>query len=62
MTTNYNGWQIEVSDTDGNAKAGDLSFIKSGIASRLVLTASGNVGIGTTSPVAKLEVNGIVKW
>jgi hypothetical protein len=57
-TSSQNGWQIEVSDAAGNQAAGDLGFTESGISSRMVLQKGGNVGIGTTTPGAKLDVLG----
>lgn len=41
---------------------GEISFsVNSGYSSAAVISGSGNVGIGTTSPGAQLEVNGNVK-
>ena len=63
QTTNRAGWQIEVNDaaTGGNQPGGSLGFTESGVAGgRLVLAAGGNVGVGTTTPSAKLDVNGNV--
>ncbi|EKD65865.1 MAG: hypothetical protein ACD_49C00078G0004 [uncultured bacterium (gcode 4)] len=57
-TTNQPGWQIEVWDATGNQNAGDLGFIESWVAARLVLAKGGNVGIWTTAPAEKLQVNG----
>jgi hypothetical protein len=41
------------------AEGSDLRFFNS--ADRLTISGSGNVGIGTTNPVEKLEVNGGIK-
>jgi len=43
--------------TLGGATTGDINFKPAGT-SRLYLASSGNVGIGTTRPVAPLQVNG----
>lgn len=48
---------IVVLDTGSN---GTITLTTQGVA-RMVIDASGNVGIGTTSPTVKLEVNGNVK-
>jgi len=51
-------------DTDGNAKiyntysTGDLIFGSGGYNDRMRILANGNVGIGTVSSTAKLQVNG----
>ncbi|MBI2273958.1 MAG: hypothetical protein HYU70_09195 [Bacteroidetes bacterium] len=59
MTANQRGWQIEVSDANGNQLAGDLGFTESGVTGgRMVIKKGGNVGIGTTSPSEKFSVNG----
>jgi hypothetical protein len=57
-TASQHGWQIEVSETNGNQPAGDLGFTEIGIAGRFVIKKGGNIGIGTTSPSEKLSVNG----
>lgn len=61
-TGNQNGWQIEVSDANGNQFAGDLGFTESGVAAgRLVLKKGGNIGIGLLDPTERLSVNGNVR-
>ena len=40
--------------------ANDLDFRTNGV-KRMVIESSGDVGIGTTNPTARLEVNGVVK-
>lgn len=52
-------WAIMATGTGSAPGAGPLAFYDSSAgAYRLVMNNSGNVGIGTTSPGAKLEVNG----
>jgi hypothetical protein len=46
--SNYN-----VSDGSGN-----LEFVTGGSSTRMLITSGGNVGIGTTSPTAKLHISG----
>ena len=48
--TNYN-------ISDGN---GGLEFLTNGANTRMFISSSGNVGIGTTTPVAKFQVNTIL--
>jgi hypothetical protein len=56
-TTNQKGWQIEVADDSlGNNPAGALGFTESSVGSRMTLAKGGNVGIGTTNPMAPLEI------
>ena len=56
------GLQVRTSDNDGGQFILDLQSSSSATgtdyASKLVVSKSGNVGIGTTSPVAKLHVVG----
>jgi len=49
--SNYN-----VSDS-----AGGLEFIAGGTTTRMFISSSGNVGIGTTTPVDKLEIEGNIR-
>lgn len=55
LKTNNGDWMLQ-NDYSNN---GALSFYNSG--HRLVVAKNGNVGIGTTNPSEKLEVNGNVK-
>jgi len=43
------------------ADQGNLEFLAGGTSTKMVLTSAGNVGIGTTSPGAKLDVTGAVR-
>ena len=66
-----NGWQIEAKSYNANSNsgydfginynrnqyAGDFYIADNG-AKKLILKASGNVGIGTTDPIQKLQVRG----
>ncbi|GMU84105.1 MAG: hypothetical protein AMXMBFR47_39750 [Planctomycetota bacterium] len=54
---------ITISSGSGNGEgAGNLMFYdETSGATRMILTDDGNVGIGTTSPVAKLHVNGTTR-
>lgn len=53
-------WYLRVGATGTNTPAGGFS-IADDAAYRVVIDIAGNVGIGTNSPAAKLEVNGTVK-
>lgn len=44
-----------------NSQANDLQFRPSGSTAVMVIKDSGNVGIGTTNPGNKLEVNGLIR-
>ena len=70
QSTNATGAGIEVKDTgedwliqaDDGTGSGGLAFYDLGrTAYRMFLDASGNLGIGTTSPSQKLDVNGTVE-
>lgn len=50
-------WDIAVRDTDNN---GALQFRYDGGTAQMLITTSGNVGIGTTSPSYKLHVSGAI--
>ena len=53
-STSNEKWHLQLEGTSGN-----LGFTETGVADdRFVLAAGGNVGIGTGSPSATLEVNG----
>ncbi len=53
-------WQFRQWGT-GAGTALELASVAGGGGKNFVINTAGNVGIGTTSPVAKLEVNGTIK-
>ena len=56
--------EARVTSTDAGTDNGILSFSTSNdavIAERMRITSSGNVGIGTDNPLAKLQVNGNIR-
>lgn len=56
---NSNNGYWDIAGVMGNTDADDrLNFFHNAVGNILSITGSGNVGIGTTSPVAKLQVNG----
>jgi len=68
MYGNSNGVEMQVdahSSNSGAATIGTFSnsnlYIKTNNANRIIVTNGGNVGIGTTSPATKLDVNGGIK-
>lgn len=57
--TSTDGWQIKNSKIACGG-LGDLYFIEKGTSERVTFQAGGNVGIGTASPAAKLDVSGLI--
>ena len=58
-----NTGRIELTNTSGNTGKGIMRFYTnpgSGLLERLTITETGEVGIGTSSPSAKLDVNGTI--
>ena len=56
VQTGVRTWAIENTGTSGLFK-----IIEAGVSDRLVIDSSGNVGIGTSSPVVKLDVIGKIR-
>ncbi|HAZ08560.1 MAG TPA: hypothetical protein DCZ01_08590, partial [Elusimicrobia bacterium] len=57
------GWQLEAPGGIGNSPAGTFGIVESGVANRLTIqNITGNVGIGTASPAAKLDVAGSAQF
>jgi hypothetical protein len=56
--TSINAQGIELYPTTGSAAHGFSIYDASAAATRFTINSNGNVGIGTTTPGAKLEVNG----
>jgi hypothetical protein len=59
-TTANKNWKIKPSSGDLYWQYSATAY-NSGYSSLMVLQASGNLGIGTTSPAVKLDVNGIIR-
>ncbi|MDX9779346.1 MAG: hypothetical protein RBT30_03855, partial [Patescibacteria group bacterium] len=53
-------WDSNSEDVDLRAEVGGLNFVTAGN-DVMYINTSGNVGIGTTSPQALLDVNGLIK-
>ena len=60
-STNFIGDNVIVNKITAATSGGDIKFRNNDGANKVVITNSGNVGIGTTSPNAKLNVNGDIK-
>ena len=62
IDSNSNGGYALLQETNGetmlNSASGQSVHIRQGNVDKLVINSSGNVGIGTTTPHAKLQVNG----
>ena len=56
---NTNQFTINNIGATGSTNAG-LSFVSSGVSERMCIDSNGNVGIGVTSPIAKLDVAGTI--
>ena len=56
------GWTVGVDNSDGNKFKIDRGWADVGEYSDFVIDTSGNVGIGTASPGAKLDVNGNARF
>jgi hypothetical protein len=53
-------WQLYIGGST-NSFAGGLGFLQDGSA-KMVLNSSGNLGVGTTTPQDKLDVNGSIRF
>ncbi|MBQ4804321.1 hypothetical protein J8L88_15765 [Aquimarina sp. MMG015] len=53
--------EIRFDPTNGNFHFGTSNTVTSGPTARLSINKTGNVGIGTTNPLAKLDVRGVIK-
>ncbi len=58
QTNGSTSWTVGLTDATRTSSSTDFSILSSDSTSRLHITSSGNVGIGTTSPLAKLDVYG----
>ena len=58
LTLNWTGAEKWFIGRDGTGGTDKLIFRRSGSSNDMVIDTAGNVGIGTTSPSQKLEVNG----
>jgi hypothetical protein len=54
------GWRVS-NTTASCSNLGDFQFIEKGTTSRMTIKAGGNVGIGTTSPAATLDIAGFMR-
>jgi hypothetical protein len=56
LTNGLSQWQLESPTGVSNVPAGAFGIIESGVGSRLTILTGGDVGIGTTAPLYRLEV------